>query len=644
MKTGKNLIYTLSLFTRFFLIALGVIFFVLLLSFAISWRHWRNFGEAALNGKTQLSGSLSDLQAKNWSSAREKLQAAEKSFTTSGEAVDSLRAAWFPAKLGLGRVQLNDLEYLNDSALIITGSALQATTMAQNLSAEAFNDEGSFQNLSPEKKAAFLQSLIALEPELNGLKANLNLALINLNRIHKYGILWPLRGQLQSLTEQLALGESMLTESLPIIRLIPAFSGYPESSHYLIMLQNNDELRPTGGFLGSYVRADIVAFGEIEKIVSDDVYHLDMPSIGKVKYTPPAPISKYLKVENWYLRDANWSPDWPQSARQIQEMFVAESNAAGQTEPTLDGVMAITPDFVSSLLKITGPITVRGETYAPENMQALLQYNVEVAYKDDDISSWDRKDIINELINVLKDKLLNLPLSQYPQLISTLTASMNRGDLLLYFNNPGRQSIASELGAGGEIKTVSGDYLMVVDANLAAFKSDAVMKKNIAYSLNKSGNKLQASVRLNYQHNGGFDWRTTRYRSYTRILAPLGSELKELKGINQADADFISYDDQELNKHVFGFFWSIEPGKSAELNLSYYLPSKLAENLQTNNVYTLYVQRQPGSRIDGLKVSINPGKEIQSISPQALNGIIDQNTANWAINLENNQALQILTK
>jgi len=277
-------------------------------------------------------------------------------------------------------------------------------------------------------------------------------------------------------------------------------------------------------------------------------------------------------------------------------------------------------------------------------MQALLQYNVEVAYKDDKISSWDRKDIINELINVLKDKLLNLPLSQYPQLISSLSASMNRGDLLLYFNNSGRQSIASELGAGGEIKIVNGDYLMVVDANLAAFKSDAVMKKNIAYSVNKNADKLQANVRLNYQHNGGFDWRTTRYRSYTRILTPIGSELKELKGINQADADFISYDDKELNKHVFGFFWSIEPGKNAELNLSYYLPRSLSDNLQTNNVYNLYVQRQPGSRIDGLKVSINPGREIQSLSPQALNGTIDQNTANWDINLENNQALQILTK
>ena len=644
MKLKRSLNYLAFLCLRLVLLALGVIFFLAILSVAISWQHWRNFSQEALSGKNQLNAALTSLANKDWTGAQEKLAGAETAFLASQAEVNNLRSTWFPAKFGFGQTQLNDLQYLNDSALIITRSANQANTLAINLSAGAFNNQKNFQDLSPEKKAAFLQSLIALEPEFNGLKANLDLALINLNRIHRFGLLWPLRGQIRTAGERITSGEKLLTESLPIIRLLPAFSGYPEPVNYLIMLQNNDELRPTGGFLGSYALVDIANFGEIKRLEANDTYHLDMPSIGKTKYEPPLPINKYLKVNNWYLRDANWSPDWPQSARQIQEMFKAESLAAGQAEPVLNGVFAITPDFVANLLRITGPITVRGETYAPENMQALLQYNVEVAYKDSQISSWDRKEIINELINELKEKLMALPLSQYPELAARLNESLNRGDVLLYFNAPGQENLALNLGGAGEIKAVSGDYLMVVDANLAAFKSDAVMNKDLTYKLDSDQNRLKASVRLDYHHNGDFDWRTTRYRSYTRLLTPLGSELIDIKGINKDEADFISYDDKDLGKHVFGFFWSIEPGQSKEINLSYYLPDSLAEKLRTNNLYTLYIQRQPGSRINSLSVSLEPGKTVTAASSLNLTGVIKKTGAYWTTNLENSQAFQILTK
>lgn len=644
MKIKPSLIYFSLLSLRLILWAAAILLLSLIISFIASWNNWRDFSKAALNGKNQLSGALHSLSGKNWEEADTNLKAAENSFQTGQQKIEALRQSWFPAKFGFGARQLDDLERLNTGALIISRSALRGSALAKNISASSFGKNDNFQDLSPEKKAAFLQSLIALEPELNGLKANLSLALYNLNSIKRFGILWPLRKQLDAARRQIADGENLLTESLPVIRLIPAFSGYPEPVHYLIMLQNNDELRPSGGFLGSYVRADIADFGEIKRLEADDVYHLDMPAIGKTSFAAPAPISKYLKVDNWYLRDANWSPDWPQSARQIQTMFQAESAAAGQSEAPLDGILAITPDFVANLLRLTGPITVRGESYAPENMQALLQYNVEIAYKEGDISSWDRKDIINELINALQEKILSLPLNKYPELASRLNESLKRGDILIYFNDPKRQNLAQNLGASGEIKMVNGDYLMVVDANLAAFKSDAVMQKNIAYQVEKKSERLQANLKLNYYHNGGFDWRTTRYRSYTRVLAPLGSELIRLSGLETAEADIISYDDDSLQKHVFGFFWSIEPGKSKEISLEYYLPSNLSDILRTNNVYTLYVQRQPGSRINNLSFSFNPDKNIIQTSPQSLEGEIKSERAYFTLDLNTgSQALQIKT-
>lgn len=642
MKLKQAFIAGAYILLKLILIALVLILILGITSLMLSFSDWQNLAKEAMAGRNNLAAGLSSLENKHWVLAKENFEKANENFIASDQSIQSLRTSWFPAKLKFGASQLNNLEHLNASSLIIARSALQVSNLASNIDPTFLNSENNFKSLSLDRKAAFLQSLIALEPELNGLKANLSLALISLENIPKFSILWPIREELQELKDKLELGRDIIAKTLPIVRLAPAFSGYPQEAHYLIMFQNNDELRPTGGFLGSYARFDIANFGEIKKIEASDIYHLDMPSIGKTSYEAPAPITKYLGVDNWYLRDANWSPDWPTAARQIQEMFQAESLAAGQVETELDGVLAITPDFVANLLRATGPITIRGETYAPENMQALLQYNVEIAYKEEDISSWDRKEIINELITELEKRLVNLPLSSYPELINRLSLSLERKDLLLYFNNPAIQSVALSLGGAGEIRSTENDYFMVVDANLAAFKTDAVLKKNIYYKLKEVNNRLESSLKLSYYHGGGFDWRTTRYRSYTRILAPLGSELISIEGLNMSEADLIDYDDYELNKKVFGFFWTIEPGGSRELTINYYLPNRIKQQLSNSEGYNLYVQRQPGSRNESLNIAIELNKNFNQIIPNITNSEHKENGAYWTDKLEQDKIFKVI--
>lgn len=628
-----------------FILGLIIVTLILgILSLILTWQNWKQVGQKALYGQAQLQEGISSLQIKDFQSGQIHLKEAETSFSASKEALQNLRQNWLPAKLAIGRNQLNHLESLNSSALIISRSALQANNLALNLSAATFKQNQDFQSLSLEQKSTFIQSLIALEPELNGLKANINLALIKLESIPHFSILWPIRNELKDIKDKLASGENLLKKSIPLIKLLPVFSGYPNGNHYLIMLQNNDELRPTGGFLGSYVRLDIANFGEISKLEASDIYHLDMPAIGKTSFQAPDPITNYLKVENWYLRDANWSPDWPTSARQIQEMFYAESEAGGATEPKLDAIIGITPNFVANLIRLTGPITVRGETYAPENMQALLQYNVEVGYKEDDISSWDRKDIINELIAELKNRLSSLPLSRYSELFDHISDSLEKKDVLVYFNKPEQQTVIESLKGGGEINRNHDDYFMVIDANLAAFKSDAVVNKNIFYKLQSTNKDLKSTIKLNYTHTGGFDWRTTRYRSYTRILAPLGSQFINIEGLKNEETDVSSYEDVNLNKQVFAFFWTIEPGKNREVSINYYLPKQLEEKIKTEKEYNLFVQRQPGSRIESLSIGIDSGKAIIDIMPKTDKSEIRLQSAYWTSPLDKDQEFKVILK
>lgn len=205
----------------------------------------------------------------------------------------------------------------------------------------------------------------------------------------------------------------------------------------------------------------------------------------------------------------------------------------------------------------------------------------------------------------IKSRLFKLSPDKASELLKIADNNIAEKNIQVYFPNAAWQSLAEEMGMSGKMKNPASDYLMVVDANLGAFKSDAVVKKDISYTLSQNANGLSATVRLDYRHEGGFDWRTTRYRSYTRVYAPLGSRLASLKGINEATADISVTDDSSLNKTIFGFFWTIEPGTSVSAILNYNLPDKINVQMKTG-AYELLVQRQAGSRINSLKAVYKP--------------------------------------
>lgn len=586
--------------------ALSLILILILLSSA--YGDLKKATAAGLAGKTALTSAVVAIKTQDWSTALNAATQAQLKFSEALGALEDSRQHSTISNVGPIVSQINDLEYLLKTGEILSRSLERVLPIAQELDhIRSGTASHNFIDLSINDKSSFLQLIYESEPELNGLKANLDLATLNLDKIHRIGVLWPIYNQISDIKQELNQVSLIMTKLSPLIKLLPALAGHPNSSRYLLILQNNDELRPTGGFIGVYGILD-VKNGTIISLRTDDSYHLDMPASQSDKWNmePPAPLKKYLKVEKWYLRDANWSPDWPQSAKKIIEIYNGESVAIGQASDLFTGIIAITPDLVADLIKLVGPLTVNGATYNSDNFQSLLQYNVEVAYKDQAISSWDRKNIINELVAELKTRLFNLPSTNWTKLFTILNNNISEKNIQIYFFNPAWENLARTLEVSGEVANTNHDFLMVVDSNLAAFKSDVVVKKDLSYSLITDNSGARASVKLNYRHEGKFDWRTTRYRSYTRIYAPLGSQLIALNGVEQTTADISVTADPTLNKTVFGFFFTVEPGNSREITLNYRLPLSLNDELRSGK-YQLLVERQAGQRINSLTVILNSG-------------------------------------
>ena len=204
------------------------------------------------------------------------------------------------------------------------------------------------------------------------------------------------------------------------------------------------------------------------------------------------------------------------------------------------------------------------------------------------------------------DGLKNRNLSDYSKILNIIDAHLKTKDIILYSTDPEIQNILVKNNWAGEIKNINSDYLMIVDSNLASYKSDQFLERFIKYSVEKIENDYIATLEITYKHNGTFSWNSTRYRTYTRILVPRGSWLLETKGsmdMDRSDKPGITDIKDLYNKTIFGTFIAIEPKTSNTLTFKYRLPENI-KNQINNKSYKLFIQKQPGVKNVNYKLNI----------------------------------------
>jgi hypothetical protein len=236
----------------------------------------------------------------------------------------------------------------------------------------------------------------------------------------------------------------------------------------------------------------------------------------------------------------------------------------------------------------------------------------------------NRKDLIQKLGNEMLAKLRALPASRWPEIVDMLTRSLQRKQIMMFAKNPALLSILDARGWTARTKPTNGDYIQVVDANLAALKTDGKMKKAIAYSVDAHDPaNVTATVKLTYTNTvQKIDWRYTRYRTYTRIYVPEGAQLISSSGamkddLNKTGGRFIPGQvdvTKELGKTVFGAFWAIEPGRTGTLTFTYKLPPTVGAQILEGE-YRLDWPKQAGVDNARLTVDLLLGKTVLTATP-----------------------------
>lgn len=524
---------------------------------------------------------------------------------------------------------LNLLAVIPGKAQQITGG-VYLVSASKELAIAASSTLGLWHDLSSNSLLVDLaqdDKVEALEQNITTINNHLTLASLYLDRVQADNIPEDVADQVLNVKDELKKAEKVVASLGTIPDLMRRAFVTTEPKRYLLIFQNNSEMRATGGFMGSLAFVDINS-GKVESFTMPGGGPYDFQGQIKKIIRPPEPIR--LVRGTWQLQDSNWWFDFPTSAQKVM-WFIKQSDG-----PDVDGVLAMTPDVVIELLKLTGPIELKkyNKTITADNFMRTTQLAVDVEY---DKAENKPKQFLVDLAPILMDRVINLSKDKQVELVKILQSSLLSKSFQLYFVDDDLQKQVENFGWSGEVKNTSGDYLAVVHTNIGGGKTDLVTSEQVDYKVNIDNvGQVVGDLTITRQHNGSATdiFEKRRNVDYMRIYVPRGSVLLSADGFTpppdsyfravpgeaEVDFDLVGNEDlvayhqssgtkitEEFGKTVFANWLSVAPGEKKTIHLTYKLPFilKSGTGLTAFRQYQLFLQRQPGMQPVDFKAAIN---------------------------------------
>lgn len=407
------------------------------------------------------------------------------------------------------------------------------------------------------------------------------------------------------------------------IDILPSILAIEERKSYLLLFQNNAELRPTGGFIGSF---GILTFekGRLLDFEIEDVYAADGQLKGHVD--PPPKLGEFLGQAGWYLRDSNWDPDFPSSA--VRASWFLEKEIGKR----VDGVIGIDLFVAQKLLEATGEIYLADydEKINANNFFERATYHSEVGFFP---GSTGKKDFLGAVVGALFEEIKSAKGEEFGKIASSLQKSLEEKDILLFFFDEQIMAKISQFGWDGGLKDIEcqeeteclTDYLAIVEANVGINKANYFLERSLEQQVNiNEQGEIKSHLKILYQNKSPNDvFPAGRYKNYLRIYVPEGSRLDECK----IDAGECKIDQTiEHQRTVFGFLVEVPVGEKREVKIAWSPPFKV----ETGS-YLFFIQKQPGTKNDSLTLSFSfpPSFSVLAKTADALTGegLVIYNTA-----------------
>lgn len=301
--------------------------------------------------------------------------------------------------------------------------------------------------LKPVQGRFDLEALASSSPSIIAAANTVDLTYLRLSSIEEAGLLPEVAQPLAVAKRSLGDLRQSLNTAADTSALLPKMVGTDGARNYLVLIQNNAEVRATGGLPGA------LAVLRLE----DGTISLEAQTSGAAlgKFSPavdvdPVQTAIYSKRLGSYISDVNLTPDFPTAAKAAKAMWEVRHGTQ------IDGVIALDPVVLSHILKASGPVAI--PSVGPELDQRLPRVlndaNVVKALLSDVYTGIESNDLQDAYFaSVSKEIFTLLASGKVPidRLLDSLRTSVDEHRLLVWSAQKEEQNVLARTSVGGAV-------------------------------------------------------------------------------------------------------------------------------------------------------------------------------------------------
>jgi hypothetical protein len=490
-----------------------------------------------------------------------------------------------------------------------------------------FKGQGTFAGGTFEDRLkTILQTLQEVTPALDSVEVDLNtmkteLGQIDPNRYPENFQGKPVRSYVTQAQDVSNGAVTALTQFRPVIEQLPSLAGADgKRKKYFILFENDNELRPTGGFMTAYALV-YVENGKVTLDKSDDIYQLDKKS--KDKLPIPEVMGRFLTTEKYFnIRDMNINPDFKLSMEQFLQRYLKLPD-----EPRdIDGLIAVDTQVLTDIMRVLGPLDVPGfGTFTTNNSPKcdcpeIIYTLSEITDRPTPFVRQDRKGILGPMMRALLTKAYTAPKTLWPQLFATAWKDIQARHAQAYFFDAKAQNAAELINAAGrmQLDPKAPDFLAVIDANLGGAKSNLFITTDMKQEVSAPANgMIDKKITLTYKNSrhgdncnleAGLLCLNATLRDWNRLYIPHGSKLVNSQGYTSGSVK--QYDEGDFT--VIEGTFLLEPQSQSKLQIEYTVPYADTTN------YKVKLWKQAGTKDMDVLFDVAGGEEKVTLDKDIL--------------------------
>lgn len=457
----------------------------------------------------------------------------------------------------------------------------------------------------------------------------------------------------------------MLDQSLSLSLSLPGLLGGAADGPktYLVLVQNEDELRPTGGFITSVGKV-VVFDGKLVSWNVEDSYNVDNPDAPY--YAAPWQLDKFMNLPVFLFRDSNWITDYPTAAQWAEYLYALKYSYS------VDGIIAIDQHVLVRFLDITGPIYLEelDTAISSKNILEVMRAQKIPPPAEERDPDWNRKQFMKPIAAAVLEKLLSGEGFSWKKALQITLELLDERHILVQLDDPALTEILVERNWDGAVRNPGGDFLMIVDSNVGYNKTNAVVSRRFSYDIDLTDPSApESNIVVFYQNDAQGEmgehcaqreldknspWYAINrcYYNYLRLYLPQGAALLDatphpvtredmimLEADIPARVDVIEWEEIE-NIQVFGTLFFVRMGESLETGFHFKLPSSILQPGPDGKTQTYHLKIQKQAGIQSVPVTVRVhlpnGAKVQFISPEGL-----QEGDNIFFNLELREDIEV---